>query len=281
MQRQPTVEDAITVDEIGIRTGRYGRYHLKSAYQPVYRREDDRLVPFAVEALITPFVAGRPVQPRRLFARTPSKDRMFVENVCRALHLANYQNIGVPGLQLFFNFDPGVNSDVSASVGQIRAMARRLDALSLSGRLLVCEITEAAALDPGVLARLTREMRRHGIRIAIDDFGRGESNLERVELIAPDIVKIDGSWFRNLTRITETVQLLNSLVEGFKDRGVRVLVEGIESALQLRIAHEAGVDYYQGYLLGRPAMAGTIFNEAPLNVKDLTDLPQNVVFLKR
>lgn len=280
MRRPRFVSDAIAVDEVGIETGRYGGFFLKSAYQPVFRRESDVLVPFAVEGLIMPFVDGKRVPSQRLFQETLPEDKIFVESMCRALHLRNYHNIGVDGLQLFFNFDPGVHQDAGVAISEIRFMAKRLGELGLDSRLLVCEVTEKA-LASDILVRLAAEMRRHGIRLAIDDFGTGDSNLARVDLIEPDIVKIDGQWFRKVSEVAETARLLPALVAGFKGRGVEVLVEGIETAWQLRIALEAGADFFQGYLLGRPALAGTIFDETPLAIEELIRVPDNVVLLRR
>lgn len=281
MNRLESVHDAVVVDEVGIESGRYGPFHLKSAYQPVFRRQGDALVPFAVEGLIMPFIEGEPVQPGRLFEETPPQDRMFVETLCRALHLRNYHNIGVEGLQLFFNFDPYVNSDRAASIAQIRYMARRLREIGLESRLLVCEITEAAALSAATLVRLAAEMRRHGIRLAIDDFGSGHSTLERVEMIEPDIVKIDGAWFRQITATPAGTRLFPALVRGFKDRGAEVLVEGIETPYHLLTALDADADFLQGYLLARPALAGTIFDESPVAIEALAGAGEKVVRLFR
>lgn len=281
MNRFQSVNDAIVVDEVGIESGRYGPFHLKSAYQPVFRRDGAFLTPFAVEGLIMPFVEGEPVPSCRLFEETPPQDRMFVEIMCRALHLRNHHNIGVPELRLFFNFDPHVNSDRAASIAQIRFMAKRLREIGLDTRLLVCEITEASALSDKTMVRLAAEMRRHGIRLAIDDFGSGHSTLERVEMIEPDIVKIDGAWFRQIVATPAGARLFPALVQGFRDRGAQVLVEGVETPYQLLTALDAGADFLQGYLLARPALAGTIFDETPLPIEALAGSGDKVVRLFR
>src|SRR5690606_35905206 len=121
-------------------------------------------------------------------------------------------------------------------------------------RFLVCEVTESPALDRATFVRLAAEMRRLGMRLAIDDFGSGDSTLERVELLEPDFVKIDGAWFRRLVQTPGAARLLANLVDGFHRGGASVLVEGIETSAQLRAALDAGADCVQGYLLGRPAL---------------------------
>jgi EAL domain-containing protein (putative c-di-GMP-specific phosphodiesterase class I) len=244
--RPAFVSEAIFVDEAGIEYGVYSNYSLRSAFQPIFRREGPMLVPFAVEGLIAPRLAGKPVPPLHLFGAVPSDDRLFVESMCRGLHLRNHHNIGVERLELFFNFDPLINCDLETSLREIRFMARWLAESRLDPELLVCEITEAQAREAGVLTALMDEMRAMGIRIAIDDFGAGHSTVDRFQLVRPDFVKIDGGWFRGLQ--AQAARLFPLVVAGFQELGAKVLVEGIETADELQEALDAGVDCLQVFI---------------------------------
>jgi EAL domain-containing protein (putative c-di-GMP-specific phosphodiesterase class I) len=277
MKHPRRVSDAIVADEIGIEYGRYGDFILKSAYQKIFRREDDLLRPFAVEGLIMPFFDGEPVAPEEFFEATPPEDRVFVESMCRALHLRNYDNIGEPGLVLFFNFDPRTNSDFALTVKELEFIAGRYGEIQLESHLLVCEIIETEAQDADTLVRITEEMRRHGIRLAIDDFGVGHSNLDRVKLLRPDIVKIDGAWFRQIAAVPAAAALFKSFVAGLHDLGAEVLIEGIETPEHLACAVEAGAEYLQGFFFSRPKLAGTIFDLSPLRIDVLLEPGANVV----
>ncbi|ESY88843.1 EAL domain-containing protein [Mesorhizobium australicum] len=279
-ERRRTVGDAIFIDEIGIECGIHGDFRLRSAYQPIYAPRGGSLHPVAVEGLIEPHRAGRPVSPRMFFDSIAAPERLYVETMCRVLHLRNFHNIGVDGLDLFFNYNPLVNDHAGRALAEIRLMSRHLDELGLAPAMLVCEITEQAA-DDALLARLVREMRRDGIRIAIDDFGTGHSTVERVSLLQPDIVKIDGGWFAEFCRHAAAERFFRPLVSSLHDRGAKVLVEGIEQPTHLRVALEGGVDLLQGFLLGRPALAGTIFNEEPLAVDALLGFDNKVVPLHK
>ena len=277
MRRPPLVNDAITIDELGIETGRYAEYLLKSAYQPVYEHRDGMLHPFAVEGLVRPFVDGRAVPVASLFADVWPEDRFFIESMCRALHLRNHHNLGVAGLELFFNYDPRVNGDLDRSVEQLRFMARRLEAIDLDIRFLICEITESAALNRDTFVRVAAEMRRLGMRLAIDDFGSGHSTLDRVQLIEPDFVKIDGAWFRRIAAAPGASRLLANLFEGFHQGGAAVLVEGVETAAHLRTALDAGADCVQGYLLGHPELVGGDIDLSPKPIEHFIYSTENVV----
>ncbi|MDP3896645.1 MAG: EAL domain-containing protein [Mesorhizobium sp.] len=277
MTRPLTVNHAITIDEVGIETGHYRCFHLKSAYQPIWLHRDGMLHPNAVEGLIRPFVDGNPVPVSELFESVPAHDRLFVETLCRALHLRNHHNVDVPELDLFFNFDPRVHDDMETAIELLAIMAHRLTVIGLDIGRLVCEITESAELDCETFACIATEIRRLGMRLAIDDFGNGHSTLERVELIKPDIVKIDGAWFRRVAGAPGAARLLGTLVKGFHAMGISVLVEGVETPRQLATAIDAGAERAQGYLLGRPALAGTAFDPAPRPVAHFLGQTGNVV----
>ncbi|MBZ9742866.1 MULTISPECIES: EAL domain-containing protein [unclassified Mesorhizobium] len=279
-ERRRILGDAIFVDEIGIEYGVHGDFRLRSVYQPIYAPRGGSLYPVAVEGLIEPHRAGRPGSPRMFFDSLAAADRLFVETMCRMLHLRNFHNIGVDGLDLFFNYNPLVNDHAGRALAEIRLMSRHLDELGLAPAMLVCEITEQAA-DDALLARLVREMRRGGIRIAIDDFGTGHSTEERVSLLQPDIVKIDGGWFAEFCRHAAAERFFRPLVSSLHDRGAKVLVEGIEQPVHLRVAIEGGVDLLQGFLLGRPALAGTLFDEKPLAIEALLGFDNKVVPLHK
>ncbi|KRB18398.1 MULTISPECIES: EAL domain-containing protein [Mesorhizobium] len=276
LERRRNVGDAIFVDEVGIEYGVHGDFRLRSAYQPIFAPLGGTLHAVAVEGLIEPHRDGRAGSPRAFFESIAVSDRLFVETMCRVLHLRNFQNIGVDGLDLFFNYNPMVNDHPGRALAEIRLMSRHLGELGLAPGMLVCEITEQAA-DDALLARLVREMRRDGIRIAIDDFGTGHSTEERVSLLQPDIVKIDGGWFGEFCRHTAAERFFRPLVSSLHDRGARVLVEGIEQPVHLRVALDGGVDLLQGFLLARPALAGTIFDEKPIAIDALLGKENNVV----
>lgn len=268
-ERRRDVGQSIFADEIGLEYGIYGEYRLRSSCQPIFAPRDGMLVPVAVEALIQPQLSGQPVSPQAFLEGVPAKDRLYVETLCRSLHLRNFHFVGVDGLTLFFNYNPQVNAHLGRALAEIRLMARRLDDFGLDGSMLVCEITEQAASDDDTLRRVVEEMRRNGLRIAIDDFGAGHSTEERLGLLEPDIVKIDGNWFAEVCRHTAAEKLFRPLLSLLHDHGAQVLVEGIEQPDQLRVALEGGADLLQGFLLAKPALVGTIFPEAPLVLDDL------------
>ena len=278
--RPAPFSESILVDDNGIKYGIYGDFRLRSAYQPIFRREGATLVPFAVEGLVAPWLAGKPVPALQLFGAVPPQDKLFVEGMCRALHLLNHHTIGVERLELFFNFDPLVNCDLETSLLEIRLMAGRLSEIGLDPALLVCEVTEAQVHKGDVLSALMDEMRALGVRIAVDDFGAGHSTVERFALVKPDFVKIDGAWFRGLQDSAQSARLFPPVVTAFQELGAKVLVEGIETAGELQAALDAGVDCVQGFFLAQPALAGMGFDQTPRPISALLSGEAKIVTLR-
>src|SRR6185503_8929831 len=105
--------------------------------------------------------------------------------------------------------------------------------------------------DEARLARAMRFFEELGCVVAIDDFGAGHSNFERVWRIAPGIVKLD----RVLAQASQDPpmrRMLAHMVSMLHELGCFVVLEGIETEAQLLAAMEADVDFVQGYYLGEP-----------------------------
>jgi len=276
-ERRRNVGDAIYADEIGVEYGVIGEYRLRSAYQPIFTPRGGLLELAAVEALIEPYRAGQKLSPAAFFAGLARGDRLYGETMCRVLHLRNFRNLGVSGIDLFFNYNPQINDHAGRALAGIRLMAMHLAEIDIEAKSLVCEITEQAAPDEAVLAKLVAEMRRNGMRVAVDDFGAGHSTAHRMDLIKPDIVKLDGLWFTKLCRHAEAERLFRLLVATLHARGVQVLVEGVETPHHLRVALEGGVDLLQGFHLGRPMPAGAFFDAGPLAIEALPGMAAKIL----
>ena len=118
---------------------------------------------------------------------------------------------------------------------------------------IVFEITEAAfQSELGRVVEVMEELRKSGIRIALDDFGVGASNLERLQRMPVDIVKMDKRLVRGVAHDAKTRDILKGTIELCHAAGARVVVEGIEQEDQFEIVRELGAEYAQGFHLGLP-----------------------------
>ncbi len=128
-----------------------------------------------------------------------------------------------------------------------------LEEFNIDRNRIIIEITESKG-DLDKLVEIAAVYRKHGLKIAIDDFGAGFSQLERVMAIQPDIIKLDMQLFQNATKggiASDIVHLISRLA---KRTGCRIVCEGVETADDFHFGLSCGAQYMQGYLFS-PATA--------------------------
>jgi diguanylate cyclase len=128
------------------------------------------------------------------------------------------------------------------------------------GRIIV-EITESAAMrDTEITARIMSELRESGVLIALDDFGVGHSSLAYLKDFPVDILKLDHNFIKDIGQTAKQELLIETMITLAHKIGAQVVAEGVELESQLHWLREAGCDYVQGYLLGRPQPPESAFN---------------------
>jgi len=95
-------------------------------------------------------------------------------------------------------------------------------------------------------------VKKFGVKIAIDDFGAGYSNFERLLDYQPDILKIDGCLIRDIQTNNYSKSVVKTIVTFAKEQGIQTVAEFIENEAIFNIVKELGVDYSQGYYFGKP-----------------------------
>lgn len=145
-------------------------------------------------------------------------------------------------------------------IGQI--IQNALETAGLPANRLIVEITETAVIsnEADMIDRLTR-IRRTGVGIALDDFGTGYSSLSYLHRLPLDRVKIDRSFVAGIETGDTPLALLHGITDLCHGLGLKITVEGVETASQLAIVRGSGkIDKVQGYLFG-PALPATAIAE--------------------
>lgn len=118
---------------------------------------------------------------------------------------------------------------------------------------LCFEITETAAISSTSAAnQLLEDLRGKGCRIAIDDFGVGMQSFSRLKELPVDIIKIDGSFVRNVTQRGRDYALVQASVAVAKAFGTETVAEYVENEATANCLRGMGVDWLQGYLYSPP-----------------------------
>ena len=115
------------------------------------------------------------------------------------------------------------------------------------------EIAENAVVaNPEQARRFVGVLHGMGCRFALDDFGSGLGSFSHLKNLAVDYLTIDGSFFKNLARDPVNQAMVTAMVKMARSLNFKVIAEQVEDASSLEAARRIGVDYLQGYAVGRP-----------------------------
>ncbi len=129
------------------------------------------------------------------------------------------------------------------------------------GRYITLEILESEKVSNfNIVNDFINEAKEYGVKIAIDDFGTGFSNYENILNLNTDYIKIDGSLIK---RIDEEIysNLIKSIVLFSKKQNIKLIAEFVSDLKILRYVKNIGIDYSQGYYIGKPMKIEELFGE--------------------
>ena len=229
---------------------------LNSHFQPIFSARTGRV--YGYEALAR-------VMPGKTSAHTPDNIADLFEGarregvlpsldmVCRenAFRCASAVGLGERDCYLFVNVCP---ETLMHPIHQSKLMDRFTEELNLSKDKVIFEITEETAVkDYDLFCRALAFYRDQGYKIAIDDFGVGYGGLKMLAMVEPDFVKIDRHFVSHINRAIVRLNLVDSIATACHRLGIQVIAEGIESDEDLQVVLDLGIEYLQGFHLGRPA----------------------------
>ena len=166
--------------------------------------------------------------------------------------LKAFAEMNHPNAKIFFNLSPKRIADKDRMNGisdQVRRFGIRPDQVIL-------EITEREALpNIGQLIELVDRIRSEGFAFAIDDFGSGFSSFIYLKYLTVDYVKIEGSFVRHAASDEKDCIMVRHIHNMANEFGLKTIGEFVEDEAALEVLKEIGVDFCQGYHLGRPQRA--------------------------
>ena len=151
------------------------------------------------------------------------------------------------------------------SVGDRAFHRHAIEALAEAGRAVcqrIClEITETAAVtNMADAAVFIEQARALGVRIALDDFGAGASSFGYLKTLKVDLLKIDGSFIRDLIDDPLDDAAVRCFVDVARVVGVKTVAEFVDRPEVLQRVREIGIDFAQGYFLHRPEPIENMFS---------------------
>lgn len=171
-------------------------------------------------------------------------DKWVLENTLR-----QYYQCGLKDVVVSINLS-------GASINDERAMADVIALIAQSNvppSNICIEITETATiaqLDQAL--RFIESLKKIGVKFALDDFGSGVSSLSYLKSLPVDYLKIDGSLVKNIAVVESDREIIYLINELAHKRGMKTIAEFVENEQILEQLRIIGVDYAQGYGIGKP-----------------------------
>src|SRR5258706_5879868 len=256
--------------------GNFAGLAIRSHFQPIFSVAHSRTVGF--EGLMRPSDAnGNPVSPLDAFRMGRDLHHsLTMGRLASCGHVHHFLNLKADGW-LFLNMNIEVFLE---SVHDGHFLGELLEATGFPAHRVVIEILEQGVLDELRLGEAVQFFRKQGFLIALDDFGAGHSNFDRVWNLQPDIVKLDRSMTAQAAGNLRIRRMMPVMVSLLHEAGSLVLMEGIETTGEALTAMDADADFVQGYYFAVPAeslpaeeKSSALFDQLWIDFREVT-LPQ-------
>jgi len=252
MSLSKQIEDAISFDEIGIATARHGSLVLRSAFQLIYALEGEELRAASVQGYVRPNFRGSETDASAFFNGQHGADRSFAENLAVSLHLFNHQHVEIEGLDHLIAVG-SASAVYPATAEFIKEQALEAAAHSMTEPRIICSLVDDG---DGAAAGIAEALTLRGFGLAIGSADACQPPVHTLKQFNPAIARFDGRWFQRIAADEGASRLLTHLVADLHDRRIAVLIDRIETPEVLFAAIDVGADYFKGYLLSRPQLAG-------------------------
>lgn len=179
-------------------------------------------------------------------------DTWMIENAIKALAEYRYGN---PDLQ--FSINLSANAFEAENLGAF--VASQLKKYDVPAASVIFEITESLAVRH--LSHVEQQiavLRELGCEVALDDFGTGYSSFSYIQQLTVDYIKIDGSFITDLVNKRVDQKIVQLIGEIGREAGMKTIAEYVQSSEALSLLGKLGIDYAQGYYIGRPMKVPTM-----------------------
>lgn len=147
--------------------------------------------------------------------------------------------------------------------GTLAHIERLLSTYEVDPRRLILEVTETAAIsDMSRASEFCRGVQQLGCAVALDDFGAGFGSFRYLKRLPFDYLKIDGDFVRALPRSHKDQLVVQALVRVAQGMGKRTIAEYVGGQETIALLASYGVDYAQGFAIGRPVESEQAFARA-------------------
>ncbi|QJB55206.1 EAL domain-containing protein [Pseudodesulfovibrio sp. zrk46] len=197
--------------------------------------------------------SGEIVPPTLLFGQArDAASRLALDRVCRTKAVEAFAPLHRKdkSVMLSMNIDASCITEATRGSNHLLKLIKRC---GVSPNNVIIEIIESRCDDENALMEFVRFYRKKNFLIALDDVGAGFSNLDRIPMIQPDVIKLDRSLISGVDKHFHKLEVVRSFVQMSNRIGSLVLAEGVETSGEAMCLLGNGVDVFQGFFFARPA----------------------------
>ena len=220
-------------------------YNIVSYFQPIVNNKTKKIEKY--ESLVRLIDSNKNIVLPYLFLDTAKEGKYYHEITSMVLRNS---------FRALFNTDMGISINLSTlDIDEERTREELFTLLERykteAHRITVELIEDEEAEDTKNTQEFIEAIKALGVKIAIDDFGKGFSNFERILKYKPDYIKIDGSLVKDIAKNGSLRNMVETIVYFSKKQGIETIAEYVENEDVYKILCEIGVDYSQGYYFGK------------------------------
>jgi EAL domain-containing protein (putative c-di-GMP-specific phosphodiesterase class I) len=240
-----------SLDETSIIKEAINNNRIVAKYQPIISLVKRKIVAFEGLTRGVNVMNSDLISPLKMFEYARNNGMSTVlDRLCREKCIEGFKDIYSMNDEwyLFINVDASVIEQAEGSNYLLNQVLKQ----GISPKNIVIEINESSVSNLGILENFTSNYRNSGFLIALDDVGAGFSNLDRISIIKPDIIKLDASLIRNIQDNYHKQEIFKCITSLANRIGAIVVAEGIETEIELNYALEFGAHLIQGYFFSKP-----------------------------
>jgi EAL domain-containing protein (putative c-di-GMP-specific phosphodiesterase class I) len=172
----------------------------------------------------------------------------------------NYKEIKKRNPDMDFSISINVSGRQFLHFDFLPKLKQLLEKHQVPAKQFKLEITERILLEGGGIIDILDRCADLGFSISLDDFGTGFSSLQYLARMPISFIKIDRSFVMNIQKDHKTLAVVSSIIYLAKKLNIKIIAEGIETAVEKQIMQGLGSEYAQGYLFSKPVSFSEFLN---------------------
>lgn len=222
-------------------------------FQPIVSIRFNRI--YAYEALTRCTYRGTNIPPYKLFNLAKECNlSLELDFLARKKSIEKFKDYYLENKDfiLFLNIESTLINTFDTKQDTRYTFTQIIDQVKIPYENFMIEIKEDEITNTESLKEFCKIYKRKGFSIVLDDFGTGSSTFDRINIVRPDLIKVDKSLFLNIDENLINKEIVNAITKMSHNLGIRVLAEGVEEKNSIYTALKSGINLFQGFYFSKP-----------------------------